>query len=113
MTEGHTPFRPKRRGRGRVVVRFAATPPRRRPAWDEQLCRLVDEHDAVACDFGGVVNAGSEWFRLLARLTARAKRAGKTLAIVGLGRQLRQTVDVLGLRGKLVLVDKISEVWER
>lgn len=79
---------------------------------EDQLADLVEHFDAVACDISASDAIASEWLRWLARLTTRALRTGKTLALVGMRDSVRQTTDELALRDGLVVVNSVKEVWE-
>ncbi|HEX4956223.1 MAG TPA: STAS domain-containing protein [Thermoanaerobaculia bacterium] len=96
----------------RAVVWFAVRCDHpRTKALEDQLANLVASYDRVACEVSRTRVMGSDWLRWLARLTARAKAAGKVLALVGMGETLGRTADVLGLQDELVMKAALDEVW--
>lgn len=97
----------------RVTVVFAAQCHQARTKKHEtEMADLVERFDAVACDLTGTDAIASEWLRWLARLTKRAQRTGKTLALVGMRESVRKTTDDIALRNDLVVVNTVNEVWQ-
>ena len=75
------------------------------------LMGLVERYDAVACDLSSTEAIGSVWLRWMQRMSVTAERMGKRVALVALGDPVRETADVLGLEGQLLLVSTIEEAW--
>jgi len=87
-----------------VVVVFAQyLDHERTPEHDNELDALVERHELVICDISGSRKVTSDWLRFLLRLSVKAKKMGKRVAIVGMGDNVRETSDVLGLLDELAL----------
>jgi anti-anti-sigma regulatory factor len=91
---------------GVVILRFAAYVDQlRRPADDERAFALVDRHEVVVCDLSESVEVVSRWLKLLARMSDRARDAGKRVVLVGVRDGIRRSSDWLGLSEDLELFD--------
>ncbi len=108
----HVPFKAEPADEKRVIVRFASTCDQvRTKEQDDALSDLIERYDAVACDVSATDSISSDWLRWLSLLTGRARRAGKTMALVGANENMRDTAEVLGLGNKLVYARSVKEVW--
>ncbi len=106
------PYRIEPRGESRVVVEFAPICDHfRTRRHEDELMELLGRYEAIACDLSRTESIGSEWLRWLKRMTAAARRMGKKVALVGVQDAVRESADVLGLQGELLLVSNIEEVW--
>ncbi len=106
------PYRIEPGRKSRVVVEFAPICDHfRTRSHEDELMDLVGGYDAIACDLSRTESIGSEWLRWLKRMTAAARRMGKKVALVGVQDAVRESADVLGLQGELLLVSNIEEVW--
>ena len=93
-----------------VVVTFAQyVDHERTPEHDSELDDLVERNQLVICDLSGSRKVTSDWLRFLLRLSVKAKKMGKRVAIVGMRDNVKETSDVLGLRGELDLCDSVEE----
>ena len=109
MTAGDSPFKVKTLDDD-VVITFAQyVDHERTPDHDRELEDLVGRHKLVVCDLSGSRKVTSDWLRFLLRLTVKATKMGKRVAIVGMRDNVRQTSDVLGLLGALDLCRTLDE----
>jgi anti-anti-sigma regulatory factor len=93
-----------------AIATFAANCYQNRTTTDEeQLARLVDRFDNVACDLTLTEAIASDWLRWIARLSTRAKKVGKRVFLVGVKEQVLKTSDLLGLKEELTIVKTLAE----
>jgi anti-anti-sigma regulatory factor len=109
MTSSDRPYEVQP-ARDDVVVVFAQyVDHERRPEHDRELDDLVERHELVICDISGSRKITSDWLRFLLRLSVKAKKMGKRMAIVGMGDNVKETSDVLGLLDDLQLYPSLEE----
>jgi len=109
MTGSDRPYEIQPPGDG-VVVTFAEYVDHvRTPEHDSELDGLVESHQLVICDLSGSRKVTSDWLRFLLRLSVRAKRMGKRVAIVGMKENVKETSDMIGLGGGLDLYSSLEE----
>lgn len=98
----------------RVVLRFAAECNHRRErAHDEELQKLVETRQVIACDLSETEHMASEWIRLLVKLNQKAKRSGARFGVVGVRDTVLTTADYIGMKDKLDTVKSVEEVWQQ
>lgn len=110
--DSQQPFMIAEPAKNRAIVRYSDLPRRPQTPDQESLIDLVDRAEKVAIDLTAVRNISTKWIRLFARMTRRAQKAGKVVALVGVPKHVAEAADQLALRDVLVTVGSVSEVWK-
>lgn len=109
MTASDRPYEIQPPGEDVVVVFAQYVDHERTPEHDHDLEDLVERHELVICDISGSRKVTSDWLRFLLRLSVKARKMGKRVAIVGMGDNVRKSSDVLGLLDALQLYHNLEE----
>ena len=81
-----------------------------RAPYDSQLGKLLERVDKIAVDPKGF-DIGTDWLTVIANLTERAQALGKVVAVTALTKLSGETADATGQKDRLVLVDRVDDVW--
>ena len=75
---------------------------------DDELFKLVDEHERIIIELSNSVEVVSRWLKLFHRMSIRARNAGKRVFLVGASKSIRESADFLALNDSWTLAD----TWE-
>lgn len=98
---------------GRAILHFRKDiidDPRRAQA--REVIRLMEQHDAVACDLSQVRNLNTGWIRVLATVSQMADRMGKAFGVTGIDDDTKRMADLLGTTKVLKIAESPEEVWQ-
>ncbi|MEA1927251.1 MAG: STAS domain-containing protein [Candidatus Auribacterota bacterium] len=94
-----------------VVIQFAPKCDQvRRKEQEDELEKLVEDYNIIACDLSKTEMMGTDWIRWLERLSIEAGNRGKMFVLVAMGELVKQTADIIGLKGKFKMKDTLEEV---
>lgn len=98
---------------GRAILHFRKhiiDDPRRAQA--REVIRLIEQHDAVACDLSQVRNLNTGWIRVLGTVSLIADDMGKIFGVTGIDDNTKRMADMLGTTEALKIADSPEEVWQ-
>lgn len=93
-----------------VVVTFTQhVDHERTPEYDHDLENLVERHELVICDISKSSKVTSDWLRFFLRLSIKARKMGKRVAIIGMRDNVKEVSNMLGLLDDLQLYHNFEE----